>query len=206
MFFLICQYVNYWTFYLWPIPICLGIHKLLFLVKRTKQHCVCSLPLQCNTSYAVSSKPAEMQFTSGYSYQSVSRVGPGSGIRLSKYFRPISGLDAKLFCNNQCPDTFLWWLAFVVFTTVISVGEVNVIYLQLILIANTAAFFCFLLGLDSHSFWKGNHGKKLARHGIKTMTNKPAFHAYSAIVYSFVIFSLFLDKHYIPQYYHWLTS
>jgi len=55
--------------------------------------------------------------------------------------------------------------------------------------------------------------KKLARHGIaskrsitytilglfyETMTYKPPFHAYSSTVDSFVILSLFLEKHYIP--------
>jgi len=33
------------------------------------------------------------------------------------------------------------------------------------------------------------------------MAYKPAFHAYSAIVDSFVIVSLFLEKHYTSQYY-----
>jgi len=35
---------------------------------------------------------------------------------------------------------------------VTSVSEVIVVLLQLILFANTAAFFCFLPGLVSHSF------------------------------------------------------
>jgi len=39
-----------------------------------------------------------------------------------------------------------------VLTAVISVSEVIVIFLQLILFADTAAFFCSLLGLDSHFF------------------------------------------------------
>jgi len=37
-------------------------------------------------------------------------------------------------------------------TTVTSVSEVIVIFLQLILFANTTAFFCSLLGLVSHCF------------------------------------------------------
>jgi len=39
-----------------------------------------------------------------------------------------------------------------VFTTIISVIEVIVIFLRLILFANTAAFFSSLLGLDPHTF------------------------------------------------------
>jgi len=36
------------------------------------------------------------------------------------------------------------------------VSEVIVIFLQLILFANTAAFFCSLLGLVSHSILEGD--------------------------------------------------
>jgi len=39
-----------------------------------------------------------------------------------------------------------------VLTAVTSVSEVIVIFLQLILHANTVAFFCSMLVLDSHSF------------------------------------------------------
>jgi len=84
----------------------------------------------------------------------VSRAGPGSGIRLPKCDGPISGLHTKLFYNIQSNDFFLSWSAFVLFTVVFSVNEVIVIFLQLILFANTAAFFCSLLGLVSHSFWQ----------------------------------------------------
>jgi len=41
-----------------------------------------------------------------------------------------------------------------VLTAVTSMSEVIVIFLQLILIANTAAFFCFRLEFISHSFEK----------------------------------------------------
>jgi len=41
-----------------------------------------------------------------------------------------------------------------VLTAVTSVSEVIVIFLQLILFANTAAFYYFLLGLVSHCFWE----------------------------------------------------
>jgi len=104
-------------------------------------------------------------------------------------------------------------------------------FLQLILFANTATFFCSLLVLASNSFWEGNSGKEIStwwlrvekiNHSrdvwlvLKTMPHKPTFHvysnildsffyAYSAIMDSFVIVSFF-EKHYIPQYYRWLTS
>jgi len=39
-----------------------------------------------------------------------------------------------------------------VLTAVASASEVVVIYLQLIIFANTVGFFCSLLGLVSHSF------------------------------------------------------
>jgi len=34
-------------------------------------------------------------------------LGPGSGLSLSKYFVPISGLHIKLFNNSQSNDIFL---------------------------------------------------------------------------------------------------
>ena len=43
-----------------------------------------------------------------------------------------------------------------------SVSEVIVIFLQLILFANTAAFFCSLLGLVSHTFQKATAVSKVA--------------------------------------------
>jgi len=51
-----------------------------------------------------------------------------------------------------------------VFTVVTSVSEVIVTFLQLILFANTAAFFCSLLGLVSHFFSEGEV-RKSARDG-----------------------------------------
>jgi len=47
-----------------------------------------------------------------------------------------------------------------VFTAVTSVSEV--IFLQLILFANTAAFFRSLLGLVSHSFREGDSGEEIS--------------------------------------------
>jgi len=55
---------------------------------------------------------------------------------------------------------------FVALTAVTSVSEVIVIFLQLILFGNTAAFFCSLLRLVSHSFWKATAVRKLARDGV----------------------------------------
>jgi len=42
-----------------------------------------------------------------------------------------------------------------------SVSDVIVIFLQLILFANTAAFFCSLLGLVSNSFSESNSGEEI---------------------------------------------
>ena len=103
-------------------------------------------------------------------------------------------------------------------------------FLQLILFANTDAFFCSLRGLASNSFWKGYSCKEISTRWLcveiinhsrdvwlvlKTMAHKSTFHAYStildsffyaysAMVDSFVIILCF-EKHYIPQYYRWLT-
>jgi len=73
----------------------------------------------------------------------------------------ISGLHTKLFCNIRSNDFFLSWHRFVVLTAVTPVSEVIVIFLQLILFANTAAFFYSLLGLVSHSFWGGDNGEEI---------------------------------------------
>jgi len=42
------------------------------------------------------------------------------------------------------------------------VSEVNVIFLQLILFANTAGFFYPLLGLVSHCSWDGESGEQIS--------------------------------------------
>jgi len=114
-----------------------------------------------------------------------------------------------------------------VLTAVTSVSEVIVIFLQLILFANTAAFFYSLLGLVSHSFWGGDSGEEIrtwwrcveksnhSRDSWLVLWSLQAsfhaysailesfFYAYSAIVDSFVIVSFFLKKHYNPQDYRW---
>ena len=87
------------------------------------------------------------------------RVGPGSGLSLSKCFRSILGVDTKLFITFRVtifcfPDTFF------VLTTVTSVSEVILNFLQLILFASTATFFCSVFGLVSHSFWEGDSGEE----------------------------------------------
>jgi len=51
-----------------------------------------------------------------------------------------------------------------VLTAVTSVGEVNVIFLQIILFANTAVFFYSLLGLVPHCFWEGYSGDEISGH------------------------------------------
>jgi len=58
----------------------------------------------------------------------ISRAGLfGSGLSLSKYFWPFSGLHTKRFYNIKSND-FFSWRRFVVLTTVNSVSEVIVIF------------------------------------------------------------------------------
>jgi len=90
------------------------------------------------------------------------RVGPGSGLSLSKYFESIFGLHTQLFNNIKSNDFFLSWRRFVVLTAERSVSEVIVIFLQLILFANTAAFFYSLLGWVSYCYWGGDNGKEIS--------------------------------------------
>jgi len=47
-------------------------------------------------------------------------------------------------------------------TALTSVTEAIVIFLQLMLFANSAAFFYSLFGLDSHSFWEGDSGEEIS--------------------------------------------
>jgi len=94
----------------------------------------------------------------------VSRAG--FELKFVKCFRPILGLHPKLFYNIQSNDFFFrevdllcsrrWhlWVKIVIF------------FLQLNLFANTAAFFCSLLGVMLHSFWEGHRVRKLAGNGI----------------------------------------
>jgi len=92
------------------------------------------------------------------------RVGPGSGLSLSKCFGPISGTHTQVFIPFEV-TIFLSSSTFVLITGVTSVSDVIVIFLQLIPFENTAAFFCSLLGLVSHSFPEGAVVRKLERDG-----------------------------------------
>jgi len=75
-----------------------------------------------------------------------------------KIFRPCM---QTFFCNITSNDFFLSWHRFVVFTAAVtSASEVIVIFPQLTLFANIAAFFSSLLGLVSHYFWEGNSGEE----------------------------------------------
>ena len=99
------------------------------------------------------------------------RVGQGFGsdsdLRLLKCFKPISGLYTKLLYVIQVNDIFHSWHTFVALTTVTCVSGVVVIFLQLILFANTAAFFRSLLGLVSRFFFEEVTAvRKLARDGV----------------------------------------
>jgi len=75
-----------------------------------------------------------------------------------------------------------------------SVSEVIVSFLQVILFANTAAFFCFLLRSVLHSFWEADSLRKLARDGVASKRSityamaykRPAFHAYSHVLDIFI--------------------
>jgi len=89
-----------------------------------------------------------------------------SGQARAQVCQNISDLHTKLFYNIQGNDFFLSWRRFVVLTAVTSVSEVIMICLQLILFANTAAFFSFLLGLVSHSFWGGDSGEEIRTRGV----------------------------------------
>jgi len=86
----------------------------------------------------------------------VSRAGPDLRFKFVKVFRVDFGPAYKTCHNIKSSDFFLSWCKFIVLTAVTSVSGVIVTFLQLFLFANTAAFFCSLLGLVSHSFWEGD--------------------------------------------------
>jgi len=112
---------------------------------------VCKAWVGRNGTWTIRTVPSDMLSRS----RVVSRAGVfGSGqvgLKLSKYFGPAY----KTFYNIQNNGIFLSWRTFTGFTAVASVSEVIVIFLQLILFANTAAFFCSPLRLVSHPFWEG---------------------------------------------------
>jgi len=148
---------------------------------------------------------AELEVWPGFSGRA------GLGFKFVKIFRTCM----QNFYNIKSNYFFLSWLTFVVLTAVTSVSEVIVIFLQLILLANTAAFFSSLLGLVSHSFWEGDSSEQISTRcccvekinhsrdsSLVLRAYKPAFHVYSAIpesllyacramVDSFVIVSFF---------------
>jgi len=85
-----------------------------------------------------------------------------SGRARAEVCQNISGQSRvciKIFYNIKSNDFFPSWRRFVALTAVTSVSEVIVIFLQLILFANTAAFFSSLLELVSHCFWEGDSGE-----------------------------------------------
>jgi len=82
----------------------------------------------------------------------VSRAGLfGSGLIFSKCFGPIAGLHTKYF-NNTKSNNFFFRDVHLLCYAVTFVSEVMAIFLQLMLLANTAAFGCYLLWLISNSF------------------------------------------------------
>jgi len=94
------------------------------------------------------------------------RVGPGLGLSLSKCFGPISGLHKKLFYNIESNAFFSFVTRFVVLTAVTSVSEVIVIFLKLILFANTAALFILCWDKSHTVLEKATAVRKLARDGV----------------------------------------
>ena len=93
----------------------------------------------------------------------VSRAGLfGPSVSLSKYFGPIAGLHTKFFNNTKSNNFFLPWCTFVMVNALTYVSQVMAIFLQIILLANTSAFGCYLLGLVSHSFWEGDNGEEIS--------------------------------------------
>ena len=89
-------------------------------------------------------------------------VRPGSGSSLSNCFGPISGLHTQVCYTIRSNNFFLSWCTFVLLTAVTNVSEVIVIFLQLILFANTAPIYCSLLGLVSHTFSEGDSGEEIS--------------------------------------------
>jgi len=90
------------------------------------------------------------------------RAWAGFELKFVKPFLADFGPAYKPFYNISSNNFLLSWRTFVVLTAVTSVSEVVVTFLQLILFANTAAFFCSLLGLASHSFWEGDSGEEIS--------------------------------------------
>jgi len=75
----------------------------------------------------------------------------GSGLILSKCFGSIAGLHTKYF-NNTKSNNFFFRDVHLLCYAVTFVSKVMAIFLQLVLLANTATFGCYLLRLFSNSF------------------------------------------------------
>jgi len=86
----------------------------------------------------------------------------GLGVKFVKIFRANFVPTYKTFYNIKINNFFLSWRRFVVLTAVTSVSEVIVIFLQLILFANTVVFFYSLLELVSHYVWEGDSGEEIS--------------------------------------------
>jgi len=148
----------------------------------------------------------------------VSWVKLGSGLSLSMFRAYI-----QIFHNIQTNAFFLRWFTFVVLTAVICVNEVIVTFSSAHSISKHSCVLLFSARISLKTLQKAWHCVEEFNHfailGLfyETMTCKPAFHAHSAILDSFfyacsaIVDSfervyLFLEKHYIPQYYRWPTS
>jgi len=104
-----------------------------------------------------------------------------------------------------------------VLTAVTSVSEVIVIFLQLILFANTSAFLYYLLGLVSDCLWEGDSGQEIntRRRCVEKINHsrdswlvlrayKPSFRIYTAILESFFYaYSAIVDSFVIISFFYW---
>jgi len=96
------------------------------------------------------------------------RVGSGFGPSSSSALGGVRFWAESQQCHKcvkmfrACVENILSWRTFVVLTTVISVSKVIVIFFSLSLFTNTAAFFCSLVRLVSHSFWESDNPKEIS--------------------------------------------
>jgi len=97
------------------------------------------------------------------------RIGPGSGLSLSKYFGLISGLHKKLFYSIRSTgnDFFLSWRRFVVLTAVTSVSEVIMIFFSANSVCKHSSVIFFsarislTLSLRRRQRWGNSHAMAL---------------------------------------------
>ena len=93
----------------------------------------------------------------------ISRVGlfgSGSGLSFSKYFGPISSLHTRRFYNIKRNDFFREVDLCAHRSNFCEWSDCD--FLQIILFANTVAFFYSLLRLVSHPFWEGDSGEEIS--------------------------------------------